>query len=396
MNRVKQHPILTLAALLVAVGAVLVVFRLTTSSAKGDGRKGRVITVGTVTPIRQDLDVRLTYTADLTPNQVVNLFSRVDGYISKIHVDKGDFVKANQLLVEIDHTDFIHAVNQAKANLAAARARVTQQEAALRNAKLTLDRMQALIKDQFVSQQDLDNAQVNYDAAVAQMDTLRAQVRQMEVALAQAETNLTYSYIRAPFAGYVAERNLDPGAYVSGATASTSTFSRGILSLHDIETVRTLIEVVEKDVPLVRIGQKAEIRAEAYPDRIFEGTVTRVVQALNRATRTMTVEVDLPNPDHALKGGMFARVEVIVGTHQNAVQIPLDALTRLEDLQYVYVVREGKARRVPVEVGSRVENRIEVTKGLTGDEEIIVSGKDLVTDGTVVQTRPLDTVKRKT
>ncbi len=396
MNLVKQHPILTLAALLVAVVAVLVVFRLTTSSAKGDGRKGRVITVGTVTPIRQDLDVRLTYTADLTPNQVVNLFSRVDGYISKIHVDKGDFVKANQLLVEIDHTDFIHAVNQAKANLAAARARVTQQEAALRNAKLTLDRMQALIKEQFVSQQDLDNAQVNYDAAVAQMDTLRAQVRQMEVALAQAETNLTYSYIRAPFAGYVAERNLDPGAYVSGATASTSTFSRGILSLHDIETVRTLIEVVEKDVPLVRIGQKAEIRAEAYPDRIFEGTVTRVVQALNRATRTMTVEVDLPNPDHALKGGMFARVEVIVGTHQNAVQIPLDALTRLEDLQYVYVVREGKARRVPVEVGSRVENRIEVTKGLTGDEEIIVSGKDLVADGTVVQTRPLQPVNRET
>ncbi len=390
MNRVKQHPILTLAALLIAVVAVLVVFRLSSSSAKGDGRKGRVITVGTITPIRQDLDVRLTYTADLTPNQVVNLFSRVDGYIAKIHVDKGDFVKANQLLVEIDHTDFVHAVNQAKANLAAARARVAQQEAALRNAKLTLDRMQALIKDQFVSQQDLDNAQVNYDAAVAQMDTLRAQVRQMEVALAQAETNLTYSYIRAPFAGYVAERNLDPGAYVSGATASTSTFSRGILSLHDIETVRTLIEVVEKDVPLVRIGQKAEIRAEAYPDRIFEGTVTRVVQALNRATRTMTVEVDLPNPDHALKGGMFARVEVIVGTHRNAVQIPLDALTRLEDLQYVYVVREGKARRVPVEVGSRVETRIEVTRGLTGDEEIIVSGKDLVTDGTAVQTRPLE------
>ncbi|HXF91560.1 MAG TPA: efflux RND transporter periplasmic adaptor subunit [Nitrospiraceae bacterium] len=396
MNRVRQHPILTLAALLVAVVAGLVVFRLTTSSAKGDGRKGRVITVGTVTPIRQDLDVRLTYTADLTPNQVVNLFSRVDGYISKIHVDKGDFVKADQLLVEIDHTDFIHAVNQAKANLAAARARVAQQEATLRNAKLTLDRMQALIKDQFVSQQDLDNAQVNYDAAVAQMDTFRAQVRQMEVALAQAQTNLTYSYIRAPFAGYVAERNLDPGAYVSGATASTSTFSRGILSLHDIETVRTLIEVVEKDVPLVKIGQKAEIRAEAYPDRIFEGTVTRVVQALNRATRTMTVEVDLPNPDHALKGGMFARVEVIVGTHPNAVQIPLDALTRLEDLQYVYVVREGKARRVPVEVGNRVENRIEVTKGLSGDEEIIVSGKDLVTDGTAVQTRPLDTEKRET
>jgi membrane fusion protein (multidrug efflux system) len=211
----------------------------------------------------------------------------------------------------------------------------------------------------------------------------------MEVALAQAETNLAYSYIRAPFAGYIAERNLDPGSYVSGATASTSTMSRGILSLHDVETVRILIEVVEKNVPLVQIGQKAEVRAEAYPDRVFEGTVTRIVQALNRATRTMTVEVDLPNKNHMLKGGMFARVEVLVGKHARAVQIPIDAVSRLEDLQYVYIVRDGQAQRVEVEIGLRDENRVEITKGLTGSEQVIVSGKDLVHDGTLVQTQPL-------
>jgi RND family efflux transporter MFP subunit len=212
----------------------------------------------------------------------------------------------------------------------------------------------------------------------------------MEVALQQAETNLTYSYIRAPFAGYIAERNLDAGAFVSGSTGSTSTLSRGILNLHEIDTVRTLIEVVEKDVPLVTIGQKAEVRAEAYPDRVFEGTVTRVVQALNRQTRTMTVEVDLPNHDHRLKGGMFARVEVMVGTHENAVQIPVDALTRLDELQYVYVVKDGKAVHIPVEVGDRSESRIEITKGLTGTEQVIVSGKDLVSDGTPVEAYPLD------
>ena len=250
--------------------------------------------------------------------------------------------------------------------------------------------MQALIKDQFVSQQDLDNAQVNSDAAVAALESLRAQVKQMEVALAQAETNLAYSYIRAPFSGYVAERNLDPGAYVTGAATSNSTTSRGIVSLHDIETVRTLIEVVEKDVPMVQIGQKAEIRAEAYPDRVFEGTVTRIVQALNRATRTMTVEVDLSNNDHMLKGGMFARVEVLVGKHRNALQIPIDAVSRLEDAQYVYVVREGTAERVPVEIGVRDENLVEITKGLNGSEQVIVSGKDLVHDGTSVQTQPLN------
>ena len=393
-NPIKRHPIVTLGIMLFVAVVALVALRLS-SGAKSDPRKNRILTVGTMSPIKQDLDVRLTYTADLIPNQLVNIFSRVDGYIAKIYVDKGDLVKANQLLVEIDHTDYVHAVNQAKANVLSAKAKVVQQDAAVRNAALTLDRMQALIKDQFVSQQDLDTALVNRDAALALQDSLRAQVQQMDVALAQAVTNLAYASIRAPFAGYIAERNLDPGAYVSGTTASTSTMSRGILSVHDVETVRTLIEVVEKDVPLVKVGQRADVRAEAYPNEVFEGTVTRIVQALNRATRTMTVEVDLPNKDHRLKGGMFARVEVLVGKHPQAIQIPLDAVSRLEESQYVYVVKDGKAHQVPVELGARVENRVEVVKGLAGDEQVIVSGKDLVSEGAAVQTQPMDTVKRE-
>jgi RND family efflux transporter MFP subunit len=392
MNPLKQHPIVTLGVIIFFAITALVVFRLS-GGAKTDTRKARVITVAIATPLKQDLDIRLPYTADITPNQAVNLFSRVDGYIAKLYVDKGDLVKANQLLVEIDHTDYRHAVDQAKANLAAARARVAQQDASVRNTTLMLNRMETLIKDQFVSQQDLDNAQVAYDAAAAALDSLRAQVQQMEVALAQAETNLAYSYIRAPFAGYVAERNLDLGSYVSGTTAGTSTVSRGILTLHEIQTVRTLVEVVEKDVPLIQVGQKAEVRAEAYPDHAFEGTVTRIVQALNRATRTMTIEVDLPNKDHVLKGGMFARVEILVGIHHNAIQVPIDAVSRLEDSQYVYIVREGKAQRVPVEIGARDENRVEITKGLDGSEQVIVSGKDLVHDGAPVQTQPMNAVK---
>jgi RND family efflux transporter MFP subunit len=391
MERVKKWVVISGLIGLALIVAGLVVFRLSSSGAKSDARKSRVVSVGVRQPIRQDLDVRLPYTADIQPFQQVNIFSRVDGYIAKLYVDKGDLVKPNQLLVEIDHTDYVHAVNRAKANLAASRADVLRQEANIRNAKLTLDRMRALITEQFVSQQDLDTAQVNFDMAVAQLESLRAQVKQMEVALQQAETNLAYSYIRAPFAGYIAERNLDAGAYVTGSTASTSTMSRGILTLHEVDKVRILIEVVEKDVPLVQIGQKAEVKAEAYPDRVFMGEVTRVVQALNRNTRTMTVEVDLRNPDHTLKGGMFARVEVLVGLHPNAVQIPVDALTRLEDMQYVYVVKNGKAVQVPVEVGARLEDRIEVTKGLDGTEQVIVSGKDLVSDGTVVEAHPLGT-----
>ena len=214
MSRLVRHPFLTLGIVIFLAITVLVVFRLSTG-AKADMKKSQLITVGVVSPLRQDLDIRLAFTADISPNQVVNIFSRVDGYIAKLHVDKGDLVRTNQLLLEIDHTDYQHAVNQAKANLSSAKAKVSQQDAAVRSAKLTFDRMQVLIKDQFVSQQDLDNAQVNLDATRAAHEALQAQLNQMEVALAQAETNLAYSYIRAPFPGYIAERNLDTGAYVT-------------------------------------------------------------------------------------------------------------------------------------------------------------------------------------
>ncbi|MCS6897542.1 MAG: efflux RND transporter periplasmic adaptor subunit [Nitrospira sp.] len=392
MNRLFRHPLISLGVALLVATTGLIVLRLGTDADPAQ-RKAPLPLVGTLSPIKEDLDIYLSYTADITPYQVVNVFSRVDGYIAKLHVDKGDFVQRHQLLIEIDHTDYRHAVNQAQANLAAAVAKVAQQRAVLRSATLTLNRMNALFQDQFVSQQDLDNAQVNADAAAAALESLEAQVKQLEVALAQAETNLAYSYIRAPFSGYIAERNLDVGAYVTGTTASTSTLSRGILSLHDIDTVRVLIDVVEKDVPLIKVGQRAELRTDAYPDAVFEGRVTRIPQTLNRATRTMPVEIDVMNADRQLKGGMFARVKIHVGTHRQAVQIPLDAVSRMEDEQYVFIVRDGLARRTAIEVGARDGNWVEITKGLTGDEEVVVSGKDLVRDGILVRTHPLHLVK---
>ncbi|MFM7840351.1 MAG: biotin/lipoyl-binding protein, partial [Nitrospira sp.] len=106
MNRLRLHPLVTIFVVILLVLAGLITFKLTSSGAKSDQRKGRVITVSTATPVRQDLDVRLEYTADIGPYQMVNLFSRVDGYIAKMYVDKGDVVKADQLLVEIDHTDY--------------------------------------------------------------------------------------------------------------------------------------------------------------------------------------------------------------------------------------------------------------------------------------------------
>ena len=105
MSRLVRHPFLALGILIFCVITVLVIFRLSTG-AKADTKRARLITVGVVSPLQQDLDIRLTYTADISPNQVVNIFSRVDGYIAKLHVDKGDFVRANHLLIENEDGDY--------------------------------------------------------------------------------------------------------------------------------------------------------------------------------------------------------------------------------------------------------------------------------------------------
>ena len=99
MSRLKRHPFLTFTGILLIALVALVAFRLAGPGAKGEVRKERVISVGTMLPIQKDLEVRLIYTADIQPYQQINVYSRVDGYIAKIHVDKGDFVKANELLV---------------------------------------------------------------------------------------------------------------------------------------------------------------------------------------------------------------------------------------------------------------------------------------------------------
>ena len=384
MSRVRPTLwMVVLVIALVGVGA----WQLTMSVSKGNGKKARTITVGVAQPLRQDYTVKLSYTADIKPYQQVNIFPRVNGYISKIHVEQGDLVKAGQLLVEIDHAEFTQQVAQARANIRAARANVVRQEATLANAKLALDRALALIKNELIAQQQVDDAQAAYDVARAQLEALKAQVQQVDVALSQAELNLEWSYIRAPFAGVIARRNQDVGTYFNTFAASSPTGVAPLL-LHDIHAVRIFIEVVEKDSPLVKVGAPAEVTTDAYPGRVFTGLVSRVVQALDPTTRTMTVEVELPNPDRILKGGMFARVDLQVATRPNAILIPVDALTRLEEAQYVYVVRDGKAMQVPIEVGGRVDGLVEITKGLRGDEQVIVSGKDLVTTGAEVEAVP--------
>jgi membrane fusion protein (multidrug efflux system) len=430
MRLLKRHRVgLVLLGFLVLIGT-LVVYRLKDQQARAVTRARPDVLVGVVSPVRRDLDIKLTFTADIVAAQQAAIFSKVSGYIRRIHADRGDFVKAGQLLVEVDDLELQAALQQARAalltgeaGLEVARSQLEGQGANLENQKANLakaravadndarqaQRMKTLFERGLVSATDYENARTTTESSAASVQAAVAQLRVAEVQVTTqvsqvrlseaqvetyraarhlAETNLANTRLMAPFAGYISQRNLDNGAAVSAQSAGTSTTSVGILVVQDIETVKLQIEVPERDIARVAVGAPASITADPYQGQTFSGKVVRVVHSLDPRTRTMGVEVDIPNPDRKLKPGMFARAEVRVDTRKGALTVPVEALRMGEARPSVMVVKSGVVEPVIVELGLSDSRVIEIRQGLSEQDQVILQGKDLVKPKQKVRTVP--------
>jgi RND family efflux transporter MFP subunit len=410
---------LVLLGLLVLV-AVLVVHRLKDQQARAVTRARPDVLVGVVTPERRDMEIKLAFTADILPAKQAAIFSKVSGYIRRIHADRGDFVKAGQVLVEIDDQELQASAEQARATLLSGqaglemagstlegnRANLENQRANLAKARAVADndarqaeRMKTLFERGLVSATDWENARTNAESSRANVQSAEAQLRVAQVqivtsesqvrlsqaqvetyraALQLAQTNLANTRLLAPFAGYIAQRNLDPGAAVSAQSAGTNTASVGILTIHDIETVKVQIEVPERDIARVRVGSAVRLSVDPYQGQAFTGSVARVVHNLDPRSRTMGIEVEIPNPGGKLKPGMYARVELLVETRTGALTIPNEALRLGEAKPSVMVVAGGVVEAVPVELGASDARGIEILGGLGDKDQVILQGKDLV------------------
>lgn len=430
MRLLKRHRVTLVLLGLGVLLALLVVHRFRDQQARAVTRSRPDVLVGVLTPARRDLDIKLAFTADILPAQQAAIFSKVSGYIRRIHVDRGDFVTAGQLLVEIDDQELQAAVAQARAalltgqaGLEVARSTLEGQRANLENQRANLvkaravadndgrqaQRMKTLFERGLVSATDYENARTASESSRASVQAAEAQLRVAEVqvvtqqsqvrlseaqvesyqaALRLAETNLGNTRLVAPFSGYIAQRNLDPGAAVSAQSAGTSTTSVGILGIQSIETVKVQIEVPERDIARVAVGAPVSIVADPYERQTFNGKVVRVVHNLDPRTRTMGVEVDIPNPDGKLKPGMFARVEVSVDSRKQALTIPMEALRVGEARPSVMVVRKGVVEAVSLELGVSDGQVVEVRRGLGEQDEVILQGKDLVKPRQKVRTVP--------
>lgn len=419
----RRHRVFLVLAALGVLVTVLVGYRIWRQQAAAVPRRQLEVVVGVAKPVRKDLDVKLAYTADVLPRQQVAIFSKVSGYIKRLGADLGDFVKEGQLLVEVEALELAAAVEQARAavataeanhkvaesNLESAKANAANQEANLARARAVANndarnatRLDDLFSRGLISAMDRDNSRTNAEssqagvvAAEAQLAAAKSQIdtQRSQVVLAQsnvdgaraslkiAQTGLDNARILAPFAGYISARNLYPGAAVSSQQAGTSTQAVGILVLQDIATVKVQVEVQERHITLVRLGSVARVLVDAYPGRVFEARATRIVHALDPRTRTLGVEMEIPNKEGFLKPGMYARVELVIDHHPGAILIHGEAVSNEGDIPVVYVVANGVVDKRTIALGVGEGTLVEVTKGLAGDELVIVEGKELVRNG---------------
>ena len=202
--------------------------------------------------------------------------------------------------------------------------------------------------------------------------------------LERAQTFLGFCRITAPFSGVVTRRVVDAGAFVPSATSGSAAQNAAVVTLMEFDKVRVQVAVPENEVPFVRTGLPASVLVEELPGRAFEGTITRSSQALDESTKTMLVEIDLENPGHELRPGMYATARLGLEKLTEAVLIPADAALVEKSGTSVFIIADGKAKKVPVKPGFNDGASVEILEGLSPDQQVIMVGKLALNNGQTV------------
>lgn len=342
-----------LLALIPIVLAAIVALKISTANGALNTRRQSVPVVKVELPQRATMLNQLHFTGDIAPILQAQVFAKVYGPLQDVYANIGDYVHKDQLLALVDTTVLAEQCRQAQATYI--------------NDSVLFARTKALQAQGLAAQQDFDNAQTAYVVARANYTG--------------AQTTLDYARITAPFSGFITKRYLDPGAVLISTNAT-------VFTLMDLETMKVMVNVLEKDVPTIEVGTEAVVTADAYPNKQFTGKVGRLSQSLDLSTRTMAVEVDIPNPDHVLKPGMFANVALVISKRDNAITVPTQAVQQDINGQYVFVADSSVARRRPVTVGPEQDNRTEIVTGLDGTEKIITTGQQFAKDGGQIRIQP--------
>jgi len=361
--------------------------RAGTSSSRNAADAGGGAIYAAVAPVkRETIATSLSIAGQFVPYQNVELHAKVAGYIKNIYVDIGDRVHTGEILAVLEIPELVAQVDEAKAavhhaeeEIQRAQSEVSRAEAD--NVALHANAVRLVNTDKarpgLIAQQELDDATAKDRASQAQVDAaksaLAAAKQQLEVAKADQQHYAAlsgYANIVAPYDGVVTWRFSDTGALVQAGTSSTSGLP--VVTVAQIDVLRLRIPVPESLAAKVRIGDSADVRVQATGEH-FTGKVTRFTDALDPSTRTMQVEIDVPNPQYHLQPGMYAEVTLLANSRSDALTIPITAVLRSGNKTSVLIIdSQNRVQVRQVELGVESPNRTEVLNGLNQGERVIV------------------------
>ena len=359
------------------------------------------VPVATAAPATLTNDLVLT--AEFVPYQDVDVMAKVAGYVKNIRVDIGDHVRQGGLLATLEVPELqdemgkaIAGVSAAQANILTAEGAVKRAEAGAAIAHLSYQRILDVSTKNagLVPRQEVDVAQSHDLEASAQLASAQSELRAAKEGLTEAtsersrtEAMLAYATIRAPFTGVVTKRYANTGSMIQAGTAS-QTQAMPIVQLAQNDLLRLIFPVPVNDAAQIRNGQQVSVNVVTL-GKTFPGTITRYADTLQTSTRTMSTEVDVPNPKGLLIPGMYAEVRLHEASGTNVLSVPLDGVEGLGgNAESAYLVRDGKVVVVPVTTGVQTPTRVQILSGVQQGDTVIVGRHTTLSAGEKVNPQP--------
>jgi RND family efflux transporter MFP subunit len=339
----------------------------------------------------------------LHPNEEVTISNQVEGTVETVFVDLGDPVRAGQVVAEVDTRELELNVHQQEAALQqelarlglsdanasfdeAATSQVRQAEATFNEAKIRLDRTRKLAESGVIAHEQLDAQQAQYDIAEAagrsareNVRNIRASVAARKAALALAQKKLADAQIVAPIAGLVKERSASAGQFLKSNSP--------VVTIVQINPLRLHAEVPESAVAYVRSGRPVEFHVDAFPERTFEGKITRLSPAVDQESRTLKLEAIVSNADGVLRPGFFVRATIHTDRKDRVLIVPAESVTTISGIEKVYVVDNGRISERIVRSGTRLGQEVEILEGLKENEVVAKSDLAVLQQGREVSVR---------
>src|SRR5271169_2349828 len=374
----RLHKLLVLGGAVLCVLIAVAAVRRVRAGATSNASSGTQVPWAAVVPVkRETIATSLSIAGQFIPYQNVELHAKVAGYIRHIDVDIGDHVRQGQVLAVLEIPELVAQVDEAKAAVHHAEEEIQRaQSDVLRaeadNVALHANAVRLVNTDKarpgLIAQQELDDATAKDRASQAQVDAAKSSLAAAKQQLAVAKANQQhysalsdYSRIVAPYDGVVTWRFSDTGALVQAGTSNTSGLP--IVTLAEIDVLRLRIPVPERIAAKIKIGDPADVHVQATGEH-FTGKVARFTDSLDPSTRTMQVEIDVPNPNYHLQPGMYADVQLSANSRPDVLTVPIEAIQRGENKTSVLVVDpQNRVQSRKVQVGVESSNNVEILAG---------------------------------